>query len=49
MFLSSILFIYLGLCRQVAARMGHLGDLALGREVTQAPAGGCRLIMSDSY
>ena len=47
MFLPSIfLFVYFfnGFMpsTQVAARMGHLGNLVLGHEVTQALAGGCR-------
>ena len=53
MFLSSTFSFFLGLCRQVASRMVHpgdlelwmmvqVGDLVLGRGVMQAPAGGCR-------
>ena len=54
MFSPSTLFIcFLGLCRRVAGTvvqigdvvlwmMVQVGDLVLGRGVTQAPAGGCR-------
>ena len=33
---------FLGLCHPVAGMVGHLDDLVLGCEVTQAAAGGCR-------
>jgi len=33
---------------KVAGTVVHLGDLVLGREVTQASSGGCVLILSDS-
>jgi len=44
MFLHSIFFLYflIGLGPQSGGTVVHLGDLVLGCEVTQAPAGGCR-------
>ena len=44
MFLPSTFFLvgWLVYAVKVAGTMVQLGDLMLGREVTQAPAGGCR-------